>query len=820
MRLGFPVAELPILDLTLQMSCVPRFVADVPLLEKTRDDAQKNQQEKVAAALEYMKTNGNEKFNPIFFCAANDRNKVVWKTKKAYNEDYREEFGMGPIDKPEEAIKFLSSNPKFEYILTHKFGIKVPMKESPTAKKRGDYELIPALGINDVEFQQLMAEYRELRVIWEGRIASKSNIEYTRAVTLLRLAEIFDGHIILPIKYSAAHTDRFGGGDGVNPQNFTRGGNHRKALKAQDGMTVHVRDSSNIELRMSAAFCEHYEKIDLFRNGGDPYITMADKIFGYMCNKKDHPTERGVGKATELGCVAKGTLVITNNGPKAVEAVNQTDMVWNGKRFVAHGGVIDKGIKSVTEFGLTPNHLVWLNEYPKQSGTISKIDFNTHAGYEGKTLRDVADYFKCCTAGQQEQMAANAVFWMQDAQMEIELPTNWLPEMPLFAAECAERIGALFQRNTRRYSAALHEQLRLPLGTLRRAWDSIEVQLRNGVCSVHVHDMPVHTGGDKRKETASRPNQQRWELRAGKLTACIEQREQSEQFTRYVLVAQWREDSARECVSCDTHTGTVDKAGRIDTTPIGDKRWNDATGNRRLLLWPSDLSQKQTYDIADCEHGNRFALHNGVVIANCGYGMGRDRFRDYLNAGPLGMPPTFLEDIPALAGEVNPYLTVVNAYREQNWPITAMWRQLETVLMDMTYKGTDTTLGPLKIGFETMTGPNGLKLQYPQLGYRNKQWSYLSADGWTNLFGGKVLENIIQFLSRIGICEQMVLVAAMAEYLGGRCVLQVHDEIVTLIWNSVIDKFDDFVNEVMHQPLSWMPLCPLASEADIGPTYS
>lgn len=204
----------------------------------------------------------------------------------------------------------------------------------------------------------------------------------------------------------------------------------------------------------------------------------------------------------------------------------------------------------------------------------------------------------------------------------------------------------------------------------------------------------------------------------------------------------------------------------------------------------------------------------------CGYGMGRDRFRDYLNAGPLGMPPTFLEDIPALAGEVNPYLTVVNAYREQNWPITAMWRQLETVLMDMTYKGTDTTLGPLKIGFETMTGPNGLKLQYPQLGYRNKQWSYLSADGWTNLFGGKVLENIIQFLSRIGICEQMVLVAAMAEYLGGRCVLQVHDEIVTLIWNSVIDKFDDFVNEVMHQPLSWMPLCPLASEADIGPTYS
>lgn len=505
MRLGFPKAELPILDLTLQMSCVPRFVADVPLLTKTRDDAQKNQQEKVAAALEFMKSNGDEHFNPIFFCSADSRNKAVWKTKKAFNEDYREEFGMGPINKDDEEIKFLSSNQKFEYILTHKFSVKVPMKESPTAKKRGDFELIPALGINDVEFQELMAERRDLHIIWEGRIASKSNIEYTRAVTLMRLAEIFDGHIILPIKYSAAHTDRFGGGDGVNPQNFTRGGNHRKSLQAQDGMTVHVRDSSNVELRMSAAFCEHHEKLELFRSGGDPYITMATKIFGYMCNKKDHPTERGVGKATELGC---------------------------------------------------------------------------------------------------------------------------------------------------------------------------------------------------------------------------------------------------------------------------------------------------------------------------GYGMGRDRFRNYLNAGPLGMPPTFLEDIPALAHEVNPYLTVVNAYREQNWPIPEMWRRLESVLMDMTYQGTNTTLGPLKITFERMTGPNGLSLQYPQLGYRNKQWSYLSADGWTNLFGGKVLENIIQFLSRIGICEQMVLIAAMAEYLGGRCVLQVHDEIVTLIWDEITDKFDDFANEVMHADLPWMPSCPLASEADIGPTYS
>ena len=149
-----------------------------------------------------------------------------------------------------------------------------------------------------------------------------------------------------------------------------------------------------------------------------------------------------------------------------------------------------------------------------------------------------------------------------------------------------------------------------------------------------------------------------------------------------------------------------------------------------------------------------------------------------------------------------------------------MWRELEKTLMDLTYSGIDDWKGPLHLTHERLTGPNGLSLMFPQLGYRNKQWSYLGPEGWVNLFGGKVLENIIQFLSRIAICDQMLDVAAMAEYLGGRCVLQVHDEIVTMMWKEVIEKFDAFTEEVMGAPLAWLPECPLASEAEYGPTYS
>ena len=506
MRLGFPPAELMILDLTLQMTCVPSFDADTALLQECYDEETAKQKAAVEAALEYMKNNFDySRMNSTFFIVADERDKATWKTKKEFEWDYRQEFGMGPVNKATERQKFLSSNDKFAYILQHGFGVKVPMKESPTAKKRGDYELIPALGVGDVEFQHLMAERRDLKVIWEGRIASKSNIAATRAQTLLEIASIFDGQLVMPLKYSGAHTDRFGGGDKVNPQNFQRKSKHRYSLRAPKGMKVHVRDSSNVELRGSAAFCEHHEKLALFEAGGDPYITMANKIFGYECNKEDNPEERGVGKATELGA---------------------------------------------------------------------------------------------------------------------------------------------------------------------------------------------------------------------------------------------------------------------------------------------------------------------------GYGMGHVRFKDYLNAGPLGMPPTFLEDIDALKSWANPYDKVVRDYREVNWPIVEMWRKLERVLIDMTYANCDYMFGPLHITFEKMTGPNGLSLQYPQLGYRNKQWSYLGAEGWVNLFGGKILENIIQFLCRTIICEQMVMVHAMAEYLGGRCCLQVHDEIVTLIWEEIIDEFDDFVKDVMLQRVSWLPTCPLASEADIHDTYA
>ena len=61
-------------------------------------------------------------------------------------------------------------------------------------------------------------------------------------------------------------------------------------------------------------------------------------------------------------CVAEGTLVITDRGPVPIQEVTREMLVWDGKEFVAHEGVVFKGIQDtilVDGLRLTPDHRVY-----------------------------------------------------------------------------------------------------------------------------------------------------------------------------------------------------------------------------------------------------------------------------------------------------------------------------------------------------------------------------------------------------------------------------------------------------------------------------
>ncbi len=64
-------------------------------------------------------------------------------------------------------------------------------------------------------------------------------------------------------------------------------------------------------------------------------------------------------KLAQAACISKDTPVLTDKGWKSIQDVSRTDLIWDGVEFVAHGGVVDKGIQRIVKCGqinLTEDH--------------------------------------------------------------------------------------------------------------------------------------------------------------------------------------------------------------------------------------------------------------------------------------------------------------------------------------------------------------------------------------------------------------------------------------------------------------------------------
>jgi len=195
----------------------------------------------------------------------------------------------------------LASNDKFaQWILDQ--GIPFEKIPAPTPKNPSNKKW--PLAKNSMEFLQLQTDYPQFAHVWDGRIAAKSTIEQSRAERLLdhSMPSIInpDCRIALPLNPSAAHTHRAGGTNKINPQNFKRGGELRRSLYAPRNHMIVVADLSNIERRMLAWFFEETSVLTAYAQNRDLYCEFASDAYGYTVTKKNHPTERYLGKVCEL----------------------------------------------------------------------------------------------------------------------------------------------------------------------------------------------------------------------------------------------------------------------------------------------------------------------------------------------------------------------------------------------------------------------------------------------------------------------------------------------------------------------------------------
>jgi len=159
----------------------------------------------------------------------------------------------------------------------------------------------------------------------------------------------------------------------------------------------------------------------------------------------------------------------------------------------------------------------------------------------------------------------------------------------------------------------------------------------------------------------------------------------------------------------------------------------------------------------------------------------------------------------------------VSTYRAAHTFIQEMWKFLTLSLYAMYQEGCSVEVGPVTLVHEGISLPNGMQLDYNGLRpTEDGDWFYGIGKN-KKIYGGAMLENIIQALARIVIGDHLLAVEALP---GVTTVSSTHDEILALVREADADEAVTAVEEIMTTPPEWAPDLPLAVDIGYAKEYS
>jgi hypothetical protein len=164
----------------------------------------------------------------------------------------------------------------------------------------------------------------------------------------------------------------------------------------------------------------------------------------------------------------------------------------------------------------------------------------------------------------------------------------------------------------------------------------------------------------------------------------------------------------------------------------------------------------------------------------------------------------------------------VNTYRNTYWQIPQLWRQLNNVVLGRMLRtdANPTQWGMLLVEHQKLTLPNGMAIHYPGL-TKTDDREITYEDHSSNsapvkyLWGGSLLENIVQALARIIISRAEIRLSKA----GLHAALQVHDELVYVVRDEHIERVKRALVLALTDPVPWLPNLPLACEVGVGQSY-
>lgn len=158
---------------------------------------------------------------------------------------------------------------------------------------------------------------------------------------------------------------------------------------------------------------------------------------------------------------------------------------------------------------------------------------------------------------------------------------------------------------------------------------------------------------------------------------------------------------------------------------------------------------------------------------------------------------------------------VIETYRTTYHPIPKMWSRLNNLIPRMTNDCYE-EVGPIIFLKGQIKLPSGLFLNYHELQNKDGQWWFTFGGKPKYLYGGKMLENIVQALARICVMDAAVRVR---KRIGAQLHLQVHDELVYVVPDAIAKHVKQVVYEEMCRRPQWGVDIPLDAEGDIGQSY-
>lgn len=225
-----------------------------------------------------------------------------------------------------------------------------------------------------------------------------------------------------------------------------------------------------------------------------------------------------------------------------------------------------------------------------------------------------------------------------------------------------------------------------------------------------------------------------------------------------------------------------------------------AAGEDVYKIMASKIFCKPVDEITE---GERFL--GKTTILGCGFGMGATKFRTQLQGSGVDL-------------ELKQCQNIIATYRFAYKKVSGLWRQagqcLEALLV-----GQVASIGVQEnvvyLGPEGFVMPSGFIQKYPYLQKDlNHEFTYWARNGRVKIYGGKVVENLIQGIARCVIAEQMVWISA--KY---RPAMTVHDSVVIVAPLEEAEEAEQWIKKCMGKPPLWAPGLPVACKSGVGENY-